>query len=540
MSHHRHPLAKQRNRTAAQGPSRRIEVMLVDALRHHRAGRLTDAERIYRQILALDSHHADSLHLLGMIAHQRGQHEFAAEMILKAIGISGKAACYHSNLGNILQAQNKLDEAAACYERALALDPDCAEAHTNLGNILHGRGKLDEAEAHHRRSLAANPELAESHYNLGNTLQSQDRVDDAAACYERALALRPDYAKAHYNLGTARLAQANPDEALAEYRKALAIQPGYAQAAFAESLTQLLKGDFTAGWQNFEWRWQAKNLHETPMRAYPQPLWKGEKFASGRLLIWGEQGIGDEIMFAGLIPDVILTGNRCILDCNARLKPLFARSFAGVDVVTVQDEQQNPSADIVAHLPSGSLPGIFRRTPAAFADTTSPYLVASAAARERFRVRYADGRRLAGLAWHTTNQKTGRSRSIDLSLFAPLFARREIRWISLQYGDHRALENQAKAAGAPILIDRSVDQLANIDIFAAQIAAMDLVVTIDNSTAHLAGALGVPALVLLPAAPDWRWLEEREDCPWYPTLRLFRQPKLGDWHSAIQRVQSVL
>lgn len=276
------------------------------------------------------------------------------------------------------------------------------------------------------------------------------------------------------------------------------------------------------------------------MRVYPQPLWSGEKLASGRLLIWGEQGVGDEVMFAGLIPDVIRAGNRCVMDCDARLKPLFARSFPSVEVFSVQELRNNSPQDIAAHLPSGSLPGIFRTTETAFADTASPYLFADPAARDRFRVRYSDGKKQIGLAWYTSNPKTGRNRSIDLSLFTPLFARPGIRWVSLQYGDHSALESQAAAAGAPLLIDRSVNQLADMDVFAAQIAAMDLVVTIDNSTAHLAGALGVPTRVLLPAVPDWRWLEAREDTPWYPSLRLFRQPKPGDWQSVAQTVQSVL
>jgi len=147
---------------------------------------------------------------------------------------------------------------------------------------------------------------------------------------------------------------------------------------------------------------------------------------------------------------------------------------------------------------------------------------------------------LIGLAWHTTSRKTGRDRSIDLSWLAPLFAALDIRWISLQYGDPDALENQAVAASAPILVDRSVDQLSNIDLFAAQIAAMDMVITIDNSTAHLAGALGVPVLVLLPFGRDWRWLQARDDSPWYPTMRLFRQPQRGAWQSVVQRVQSAL
>jgi hypothetical protein len=229
-----------------------------------------------------------------------------------------------------------------------------------------------------------------------------------------------------------------------------------------------------------------------------------------------------------------------MLDCDARLKPLFARSFPDIDVVSGHDPGHDPELDIAAHLPSGSLPGLFRSTNAAFASTTSPYLIADSVQRERFRARYADGRRLVGLAWQTNNRKTGHSRSNDLSWFAPLFARTDIRWISLQYGDYDVLEAQAAAASAPILIDRSVNQLSDIDTFAAQIAALDLVVTIDNSTAHLAGALGVPTWVLLPFAPDWRWLQIGEDSLWYPTMRLFRQLKLGDWQSVVQRVHNVL
>jgi Tfp pilus assembly protein PilF len=468
-----HGFAKHHDRTARQlqRSSQVIPGLLGNALEHHRAGRLTQAERIYRQILAIDPQDADSLHLLGMIAYEAGRCEDAAKMIREAIAINQRGAAYHSNLGTVLQAQGKLDEAAISYERALALRPDLAEVHTNLGNVL----------------------------------QAQNRLDEGVACHERALALKPQLGEARYNLG----------------------------------LAQLLKGDFTSGWYNFERRWQSKDF-VTSRRSYPQPLWRGENLASGRLLIWGEQGVGDEIMFAGLIPDVIRTGNRCLLDCDARLKPLFTRSFPGVDVVDGNDPGHSPERDIAAHLPSGSLPGLFRASHAAFATTKSPYLVADPVARERFRARYTDGRRLVGLAWYTKSRSKGCYRSIDLSLFASLFARPDIRWVSLQYGAHNQLEKQAAAAGAPILIDRSVDQFSNIDVFAAQIAAMDMVVTIDNSTAHLAGALGVPAFVLLPFVSDWRWLQAREDSPWYPTLRLFRQPKVDDWQSVMQRVQSAL
>ncbi len=590
--------ASQPVRTVRQRSASLIQGMLASALRDHQAGRLTEAERVYRQILEIDSRHADSRHLLGMIAYQAGRYETAIAMIREAIAINPSQGAYHSNLGTIYQAQGDLDEAAFCYKHALTLQPDLAKTHYNLGTVLRGQNQLEGAAACYEQALALLPTLCEAHYNLGNIFQAQGKLDDAVGsyelalaidplhyegrhnlgnalqaqhkladamnCYEQALAVNPDYAKAHFSLGTVLHALGKLDEASARYRTALALQPDFAEATFSQSLAQLLRGEYSAGWRNYERRWQTQE-HTPPLREYSQPLWTGEKLASGRLLIWGEQGIGDEIMFAGVLPDAIRTGNRIILDCDARLLPLFSRSFAGMNIEVVSSpasgdapgrdaevqlaeplpaEPQVLQPQVAAHLPCGSLPGLFRATKTAFADTTSPYLIADAAERERFRTGYADGRRLVGLAWYTNNRKTGRTRSIDLSLLVPLFASSlagaGIRWVSLQYGDHAALENQASAAGAPLLIDRSVNQFADIDRFAAQVAAMDMVITIDNSTAHLAGALGIPTWVLLPFAPDWRWLLERSDSPWYPSLRLWRQPTRGDWGAVVQRVRSAL
>jgi Flp pilus assembly protein TadD len=460
-----------KGRPLNQRASQVLAGTIRDALGRHQAGRLSEAELIYRQVLEVDPDNADCLHLLGMIAYQTGQLETAADLIGKAIAIHETAASYHSNLGNVLQAQGKPDEAGACYRRALALKPNQPEVHLNLGHILRARG---ETEA-------------------------------SLACYRRALALNPDLP----------------------------------EARVAESMALLLKGDFAAGWHNFEWRWQAKD-YDTPSRNYAQPLWNGEHLESGRLLIWGEQGIGDEIMFSGLVPDAVLCGNRCVLDCDARLNPLFARSFPHVDVISGYDPVRHSKLEISAHLPSGSLPGHFRTSAEAFSATRSPYLVADPVKRKNFRDRYDDGRRLVGLAWNTRNKKSGRARSIDLKSFAPLFSRTDIRWVSLQYGNHDTLESEAAGAGVPLIIDRTVNQFSDIDGFAAQVSAMDLVVSIDNSTAHLAGALGVPTWVLLPYAPDWRWLHERSDSPWYPAMRLFRQPSIGDWQSVLWQVETAL
>lgn len=433
----------------------------------------------------------------------------------------------------------QFSEAERIYLQALAIDPRHPDALHLLGMIAYQTGRDEAAVELIRKAIAIKGDAASYHSNLGNVLQAQGKLAEAGACYQRALVLKPDLAEVHLNLGNVFKAQGDVDSSLACYRRSLTLNPDSAEAAVAESMALLLKGDFASGWKNFERRWQTRD-YDTQMRTYAQPLWKGEQIAPGRFLIWGEQGIGDEIMFAGLIPDTMRTGNRCVLDCDPRLQPLFSRSFSDVDVVSGADPASHPELEIAAHLPSGSLPGLFRNSTAAFEATTSPYLVADPSAQSRFRARYADGRKLVGLAWHTKNKKTGRSRSIDLALLAPLFARPGLRWVSLQYGDSDTLEQQVRAANAPVLIDPEVDQLSNIDDFAAQVAAMDLVITIDNSTAHLAGALGVPTWVLLPFAPDWRWQLNRTDSPWYPTMRLFRQTSLGDWPSVVREIEDAL
>jgi thioredoxin-like negative regulator of GroEL len=444
---------------------------IKDALAHHRAGRLAEAEQLYRQMLAVDPEHADCLHLLGMVMFQTGEHSQAMDLIGKAIAHHPTAASYHSNLGNVLQSQGKIREAETCYRRALEIRPEQAEAHMHLGHILRAQGEIDAS----------------------------------LACYQRALALKPQLA----------------------------------EARMAEAMALLLQGNYSDGWGSFDLRWRTQSF-DTPLRDYPQPLWKNEPLTSGRLLIWGEQGVGDEIMFAGLVPEVVANGIRCVLDCDARLKPLFARSFPEAEVVSGYDPEIHTELDIAAHLPSGSLPGLLRRGEGDFAATRSPYLVADREQRERFRARYEDGRPLVGIAWHTKNEKSGRSRSIDLALLAPLLARPDIRWVSLQYGEAVGLESEAAGVGAALVVDPEVNQFKDIDGFAAQVAAMDFVVSIDNSTAHLAAALGVPTWVLLPFAPDWRWLLGREDSPWYPSMRLFRQPGLGDWESVLREVQAAL
>ncbi len=498
-------------------------------------GKLAEAVASHDRALALKPDFAEASFNRGNALQAQGRLDDAVASYRQALVLKPTMPEAHGNLGNALQAQKRLDDAVACYERALALKPDYAEAHYNMGNALQAQDLLTEAAACYSRAIAIKPQLTEAHYNLGNTYQAKHNLGAAQACFERAIVLKPNYAEAHYNLACVLQLQGRLDEAMPHFQAAVDLKPDYAQARFGQALAQIQSGDFANGWRTYEARWQSID-HDTPMRDYPLPFWTGGQLPSGRLLLWGEQGVGDEIMFAGLVPDALRTGNRITLDCDSRLQPLLARSFPEIEVVSAL----NADAEFAAHLPIGSLPRLFRSTESAFSSTSSPYLKPDPIAQDRFRSSYSDGRRLVGLAWQTKNQKTGRRRSIDLGLLAPLFAVPGIRWISLQYGDFDALERQAAQAHAPIFIDRAVDQIMNIDLFAAQVAAMDQVLTIDNSTAHLAGGLGIPVWLMLPFASDWRWLTNRQDSPWYPGMRIFRQPAAGDWHAVLERVHNAI
>jgi tetratricopeptide (TPR) repeat protein len=515
-------------------------------------GKFAEALSSHDRALALKPDFPEAAFNRGNTLQALGRFDDAVAGYRRALDLRPGLPEAHANMGNALHALERVEDAVLCYERAIALKPDYAEAHYNLGNARQTQQQFAEAAACYRRALAIKPGLAEAHYNLGNSLQSQDDLDAASACFRQAIAVRGNYAEARYNLGCILQQQGRLAEAMDEMRAALTARPDYPQARFGLALAQIQSGNFAVGWHAYESRWQSPD-HDTPPRSYPLPLWAGEKLPAGRLFLWGEQGVGDEIMFAGMVPDAILTGNAIALECDPRLQPLFARSFPEIEVVGASQppagpaERQEPLGEAVyaAHLPTGSLPSLFRGNKAAFARAASPYLTACPAARDGFRAAYADGRRLIGLAWHTGNRRTGRKRSMSLAELAPLFALNGIRWISLQYGDFDGLEQQAAIADVPILIDRSVDQFADLDLFAAQVAAMDHVVTIDNSTAHLAGALGLPVSLMLPFAADWRWLtaDANDACaatPWYPTLRLFRQPAPGDWASVVRAIATSL
>jgi tetratricopeptide (TPR) repeat protein len=606
---HRNPMnRKQRRAEKPSGkPARQthaIPGMFAAALQYHQAGRVQEAERLYRQCLTVNPRHADSLHLLGVAAHAEGRHLQAADLISRAIEINAEEASFHSNLGTALWKLGRLDaavasyrralelrpgyakahfnlatvlwkqgcltEAGACYRTALAFKPDYAEAWDNLGTVLKAQGKRDEAIASYRRAIEVSPNYPEAHNNLGTALLEQGRTEEAIGCYRKALSLKPDYPEAHFNLGTAiwDLGQPNAavacyrtsialrphdtdallnlgtalkelgqlDEAAACYRKVLALEPQHPEAHCNLGIVLLAQGELAEGWQEHEWRWQTPQLI-TARRDFAQPQWRGEMAAGSTLLIHAEQGFGDTIQFCRYARQAAARGLRVILEVQQPLVRLL-RNLPGADRVIARGAAL-PAFDL--HCPMLSLPlalGVTLGTIGPF----DPYLHADPAQVAAWQTRLAGTLGpwpRIGLAWagNPRNHSRGlaavdRRRSLAPSRLAPLFKLRGLRFVSLQKDGLRA--------PVEFPLTDVMDEIQDFADTAALIANLDLVISVDTAVTHLAAALGKPVWLLDRFDACWRWFTGRRDSPWYPGLRLYRQPQPGDWESVLAEVMGDL
>ena len=469
-------------------------------MQRHEAGRLHEAEQLYRQILAQQPEHAGAMQFLGVIANQVGRNDIAVGLIRRAIGLNPNVAEAYNNLGNALKDQGQLDEAIAAFRQALALNPNLPEAHNNLGSALKDQGQLDEAIAAYRQAIALRPTYADAHNNLGNALKDQGQLDEAVAAFRQAIALKPDYAEFHFNL----------------------------------SLSLLTSGDFQQGWEEHEWRWKCKEF-PTPARNFPQPQWDGCPLEGRTLLLHTEQGHGDAVQFIRYLPLVEQRGGRIIIECQAELQRLI-RPIAGRCQIVVSG-QPLPIFDL--HCPLLSLPRVFG-TNLDNIPNNVPYLRADAEDAGRWQRRLADHSPLVkvGLGWAgSPAHRNDCNRSMKLATLAPLGQVPGARFFSLQKGE-AAAETKTPPAGME-LVDWT-QELKDFADTAALIANLDLVIAVDTAVVHLAGAMGKPVWTLLPFVSDWRWLLERQDSPWYPSMRLFRQPRIGDWDGVITRVVEAL
>lgn len=413
---------------------------------------------------------------------------------------------------------------------------EAAEAHYRRGIEMQDAGRLDEACDSYRAAVANDASHAKAHNNLGVLLQSQGDLPGAAASYERALGADPALEPAIRNLAAASIllgglrSDAGEFQMAADcYARAIALEPGMAQAHFNHALTILLMGDYEKGLDEYEWRWRLPEL-DGLVPSFAEPAWTGESLQGKTILLYSEQGLGDVIQFTRYLPAVGKSAQRVLVRCPASLKSLLQRSFPGVAVYS--DADPLPQFDVQCALMS--LPRIFKTRLDGIPGSV-PYLHADPAAAVRWRSGIGTGKLKVGLCWGT-DSRSGPGKSMPLRALEPLSHVQGVSFYSLQRGSFVG-DLAQPPAGMDIV---EAGELRDFSDTAALISNLDLVISVDTGVAHLAGALAKPVWMLTPFPPDWRWRLQGEDSPWYPTMRLFRQARPGDWESVIAKVSAAL
>ncbi len=425
--------------------------------------------------------------------------------------------------GICLHQQGKPEEALACYLQVLDQDP-AIDIYLNIGAALHDLGQFADALAAYQRALERDPASGKVYHNRGNTLLELDRYEEAIASYARAVQFMPDNVEALVTMGTAMEKLGNYTEAFDCYEVALARNPECAEAHWNLALLMLLQGRFEEGWREFEWRWRKKG-YTSLSRSFDTPPWTGEPLNSKTILIHAEQAFGDTIQFARYLPMVADRGGKVILECPAQL----ARLLETVEGVCQVVPAGSSLPRFNYHAPLMSLPLIFGTTPGTI-PTNVPYLSAPAECTIHWQgLLENDPHIKIGIVW-AGRRKPDPHRSCQLKELAPLAAIKEATFYTLQIGE--GAEQAASPPPGMELVDLT-GQITDFADTAALIVQLDMVVSIDTAVAHLAGALGKPTFLLLPFAPDWRWMLDRKDSPWYPTMRIFRQDRRNSWREAV-------
>jgi tetratricopeptide (TPR) repeat protein len=491
------------------------------------------------QALRLDAAYVEAWSNRGKALNGLGRHAEALASCDRALELDAEHLEAWSNRGKALHALRHYEEALAAYERVVTRRPDDAETWSNRGDALNELRRHDEALASCDRALQLDPRLAEAWTNRGNVLTELARYDEALASHDRALALKADFATAWSNRGLTLLYLRRHAEALASFERAKTIAPDHALAHFNEGVARLSRGELERGWDEYEWRW--KTGKAAPRPGIDAPVWNGARVA-GTLLLWCEQGLGDQILHLSMLEEARRLAADVIVALEPRLVPLARRSFPEVRIVSC--EEPLPAGPVDAWIPMGSLGKLLRRSWQDFAGARIPYLQAdrsrSAGIRSQLTRRHPS---VCGLSWLSQNAPFGRQKSIRLQDMLDVLRTPGIEFVDLQYGDTREERRELSSRhGLSLTHLDEIDNTRDIDGLAALIGACDSVVTISNTTAHLAGALGSRPYVMLPYSHGrfWYWHEDREDSPWYPGATLIRQPRPADWRPVFERIASEL
>ena len=540
------------------------------ALHHSNLGMALASQKQYplaiealERALSLRPDFPEALNNLGNALNESGSPREAVGPYQRAIALRPDFAQAHDNLGHALLALGRVDEAIRSYGRAIELMPSLAKARLHLGNAHYQKGETQEAMAVYRVLLENWPDYPEAHNAMGHLLKEAGRTDEAIAKFREALRLKSNSPEALHNLGVMLQDIGQVDEAIALQRQAIAARPDFADAHFALSWGLLLKGDFREGWEEHEWRIKRPQWLRTG-RHFAQPIWDGSELRGRCLLLHSEEGFGDTIQFIRYMPLVAQRASGVIVLCPQPLRRLLEGQLGIKTLITPHD----PLPPFDVHCPLMTLPKLFETTLETI-PAEIPYLRAEPRRVEEFSLRIRQGDKetgrqgdarpneqstispspslplspsplRVGLAWAGSASFTrDRGRSIHLDQLAPLMQIPNVRWYSVQKGPSAEELSSHAITNRKSQIANITDWTSDLTDFAdtaALISALDLVITIDTAVAHLAGALGKPTWVLLPFTPDWRWLLDRADSPWYPTVRLFRQPRLGDWETPVRRM----
>ncbi len=543
-----------------------INKEIKQAFLYYKLGELKKSEEICKKILKYQPKNIQIMHFLGIISYQLQEYDSAIYYFKSVLRINPDNYEAFYNLGRAFQKRGQIEESINCYQKVIEIKKDFIDAHLNLGNLLKDKGLYNEAIKSYKNVIEINPNLSGAYYNLGSLFQEIDLIDEAISEYRRAIDLNPDYAEAYHDLGYALMTkgeleeaikcyrkaiQLNPelydahnnlgrtfqeqgriDEAISSYRRAIRINPDFAEAHCNLAMALLLIGNFTGGWQEYEWR---RKLRHHSRYEFSKPLWKNSEIKDKTIFLYAEQGFGDTIQFLRYVSMVADRGAKIIIECQKELKSLVGR-IKGIDYVITQEDPL-PAFDF--YCPLLSLPLIFETTLENIPSKV-PYIFIEENILEKWKERIDkdNSKFKIGLVWSgNPKYKKDMKRSFDLNILLPLLRIKGVTYYSLQKGE--AVKQIKDLPNGIKLIDYT-SEIGDFSDTSAIIENLDLVISVDTAVAHLAGALGKPVWTLLPFAPDWRWMLNREDSPWYPTMRLFRQPSIGDWESVINRVKEEL
>ena len=497
------------------------------ALQEH--GKLDEAVEAFNKALTIKPEYAEAYNNMGVTLKEQGKLDEAMASFNKALAIKSDYAEAYNNMGTVLKDQGKLEKAIASYTKALSLKPDYAKAYNNMGVTLQEQGKLDEAIEAYKMALAIKSEYAEAYNNMGTVLKDQGKLDEAIEAYKMALAIEPDYAEAYNNMGSAFQDQGKLEKAITSFNKALSLKPDNAETYTNMGLTYLCKGSLEEGFKFNEYRFKKQKV---PTRAPREKLhWNGSEPIKGKeFLVYEEQGLGDIIQFCRYLPTLVKQGAKVTFKVTQKLHAILQTMDSGVTLSTTDADE----GQIDFEAPLMSLPHLFK-THLKTIPSMNPYLYANHGRTKTWGERLHTDRFKIGICWQGSKSKIDIGRSFPLSLFEGISKAPNVELISLHKGEG---EHQIKDISFDLTTlgaDFDADQDAFLDT-AAVMMNCDLIITSDTAIAHLAGALGCQTWVALKHVPDWRWMLDRSDSPWYPTMTLYRQKNPGDWACVFEAI----